>query len=104
MELSGKQKRHLRALGNTLNPVVRLGKAGLGDALVTAVDSALTRHELVKIKLSPETPESRDEVADFLSEHTKSAIAQVMGGTILLYRRHPEEPKIVLPARSDGTH
>lgn len=97
MKLTGKQKRHLRSLGNPLNPVVRLGKDGLDEGVVRAVNEALERHELIKVKLELGGSEDRFEAADFLAEQTKSEVAQVMGGTILLYRKHPKEPKISLP-------
>jgi RNA-binding protein len=95
--VTGKQRRHLRGLGHGLDPVVQLGKGGLDDGVVSAVDAALTQHELIKIKLGSETPEDRHEVAEQLAERTRSSVAQVLGRTILLYRRHPKEPKIVLP-------
>ncbi|WP_437538673.1 ribosome assembly RNA-binding protein YhbY [Sorangium sp. So ce726] len=98
MDLTGKQRRHLRALGHHLDPVVQLGKAGLTDGVVAAVDAALERHELVKIRLGTECPDELDDVADALSERLRAALAQTLGRTILLYRRHPKEPKIKLPA------
>lgn len=96
VNLTGKQKRHLRSIGNRLNPVVRLGKDGVDEGVVKAVNEALERHELIKVKLELGA-EDRFDAAEFLAEQTRSAIAQVMGGTILLYRRHPKEPKITLP-------
>ncbi|WP_437803462.1 ribosome assembly RNA-binding protein YhbY [Sorangium sp. So ce693] len=100
MDLTGKQRRHLRALGHHLDPVVLLGKAGFTDGVVAAVDAALERHELVKIRLGTECPDELDDVADSLSEKLRAAVAQTLGRTILLYRRHPKEPKIKLPAGS----
>lgn len=97
MKLTGKQRRYLRSLGHALEPVVRLGKKGLDEGIVRAVDAALERHELVKIKLGSECMEDRHPIAERLAEQTNSQVAQVLGGTILLYRRHPREPKIVLP-------
>lgn len=97
VNLTGKQKRHLRSLGNRLNPIVRLGKDGIDEGVVSAVNEALERHELIKVKLELGGEEDRFDAAEFLAEQTKSAIAQVMGGTILLYRKHPKEPKISLP-------
>lgn len=98
LDLTGKQRRHLRALGHHLDPVVQLGKAGLTDGVVAAVDAALERHELVKVRLGTECPDELDDVADSLSEKLRAALAQTLGRTILLYRRHPKEPKIKLPA------
>ncbi len=97
VNLTGKQKRHLRSLGNTLSPLVRLGKSGIDDGVVAALDAALTQHELVKVKINPEFPEGKKEAGELLSSKTHSAVAQVIGGTILLYRRHPKTPKIRLP-------
>ena len=94
--LSGKQKRQLRALGHHLDPLVQLGKSGLTSGAVSAVDAALGSHELVKVKLGSECPDDRDEVAGRLGPALSATIAQVVGRTILLYRRHPKTPVIVL--------
>lgn len=95
--LTGKQRRHLRALGHNLQAVVQLGKGGLTAGVTQAVDAALEQHELVKIKIGPEAPEDRHDVAEVLAAETKSVVAQVLGRTLLLYRRHPKDPRIVLP-------
>jgi RNA-binding protein len=97
MALTGKQSHHLRALGHHLNPVVHIGKEGVTEALAKAIDQALTDHELVKVKLNPETPHDRYEAAEALAESLKAEVAQVIGRTLLLYRRHPSLPKINLP-------
>ena len=96
--LSGAQLRHLRSLGHALSPVVAIGKGGITDALVAATDSALTAHELVKVKMQREAPVDRHDGAIELAARTGSVLAQVIGRTVLLYRRHPTKPKIALPA------
>lgn len=95
--LTGKQRRHLRALGHHLEPVVQLGKQGLTEATTRAVDRALGDHELVKVRLGTECPDDRDEVAEKLASELGAELAQTMGRTILLYRRHPKKPVIELP-------
>jgi RNA-binding protein len=95
--LTGKQRRHLRSLGHPLEPVVQIGKNGITDGVITAVDEALEQHELVKVRIGTECPEDRHEVAERLGPATKSEVAQLLGRTILVYRRHPKEPKIKLP-------
>jgi RNA-binding protein len=95
--LTGKQRRHLRALGHSLEPVVQIGKQGLTDSAVAAVDEALARHELVKVRVGTECPEGREEVAERLGPAVKGEVAQLLGRTVLVYRRHPKEPKIQLP-------
>lgn len=101
MTLTGKQKRYLRSLGHHLDPVVQLGKSGMSDGVSSAVDDALQRHELVKIRLGTECPDERNDVAEALAPGLKAEIVQLLGRTILLYRRHPKKPVIVLPKAKD---
>lgn len=98
MSLTGKQRRHLRALGHALDPVVQVGKLGVTESLVAALDEALTRHELVKVRIGGECDADRFSVSEALSAATTSELAQLLGRTALLYRRHPEKPRITLPA------
>ena len=97
MSLKGKQKRHLRALGHSLSAVVQLGKDGVTETLIAAVDQALEDHELVKVRIGQSAVVDKGEVAELLAAKTQSQLAQILGNTFLLYRRHPEEPKIRLP-------
>jgi len=100
MSLTGKQRRHLRALGHHLDPLVQLGKHGLTEGVVAAVNDALETHELVKVRIGTECPDERGDIAEKLPPAVKAELAQVIGRTLLLYRRHPKEPKISLPKAS----
>ncbi len=96
-ELTGKQRSHLRSLGHHLDPLVQLGKNGLTPGALRAIDEALGHHELVKVKLLTECPEDRDDVGARLGADLKAHVAQIVGRTVLLYRRHPKKPVIQLP-------
>ena len=95
--LTGKQRRHLRALGHGLRPLVQVGKGGIDDGLIAALDRALGDHELVKVKIGENATLDRQEAADQLASQTLSEVAQVLGNMVLLYRRRPEDPTIELP-------
>jgi RNA-binding protein len=95
--LTGKQRRHLRALAHDLKPIVQVGKGGIDEGLVAAVDQALADHELIKIKLGESANLDRHEAADEIAEKTHAEVAQVLGYTLVLYRADPEDPKIKLP-------
>jgi RNA-binding protein len=95
--LTGKQRRHLRSLGHELKPVVQVGKDGIDEGLIKAVDQALTDHELIKLKIGENADVERHEAADAIAAQTKSEVAQVLGNTVLLYRPHPDDPQITLP-------
>ena len=97
MGLTGKQRRHLRGLGHGLSPVVQIGKEGLSETLVSAVDAALETHELIKVRIGQNALLDRKQVAEDLSKATSSEVAQVLGSTVLLYRVRPDEPTIKLP-------
>lgn len=77
--------------------MVQVGKNGIDDGLVAAVDQALADHELVKIKVADNADLDRHEAADAIAQKTKSEVAQVLGNTVLLYRPDPLEPVITLP-------
>lgn len=96
MSLTGKQARFLRGLGHHLKPVVMIGKDEVSDAVINATDEALEIHELIKVKLQEGCLGERKEVAIELAKRTRSAVAQVLGRSILLYRQ-AEEQKISLP-------
>jgi len=97
LPLTGKAIRALRGLGHALDPVLHVGKEGVTDAVVTATNAQLLRHELIKVRVLQEAPEDRKDTATALAERTQSTLAQVLGRTFLLYKRNPKKPKIVLP-------
>ncbi len=95
--LSGKAARYLRSLGHHLEPVVQIGKEGITEGVVTATRAALLAHELVKVKLSQDAPIDRKLAGAELADRAGAALAQTLGRTLLLYKRHPHKPKIELP-------
>ena len=96
-ELTGKQRRHLRALGHHLDAVVQIGHEGVSDAVVEQANAQLEAHELIKVKVSENAPEDRKSSAAALAEKCGAHLAQVLGRTALLYRRRKDKPAIVLP-------
>ena len=97
MTLGGTQKKYLRGLAHHLQPVVQLGKEGLSDGIVKATDEALNTHELIKVRLPQVDRHERKALAASLEEQTGSDLAGITGRIAILYRRHPDEPKIRLP-------
>jgi RNA-binding protein len=96
-ELDGKQRRYLRALGHGIKPVVQIGADGSTSGVTQALDRALARHELVKVRVLAKAADDLDELAAGLAAGTSSAHAQTLGRTLLFYRPHPKKPRIVLP-------
>ena len=95
--LTGKQKRYLRGLGHGLKPVLQIGKNEINAAQTAEADAALATHELIKVRILESCEMDRHEVAAVLAKASGADVAQVLGRTLLLYRKG-EEPKIELPA------
>lgn len=95
--LTGKQRRYLRALAHPLHPVVLVGKEGVSEGVIQASQQALSDHELVKVKLPALEHEERDAMRERLLEGTGAALVETIGRVVILYVKHPKEPKIVLP-------
>jgi RNA-binding protein len=86
-------RRLLRASGHALQAIVQIGKGGTNPAVIAQVARALFDHELVKVKLARECPETRFEVAERLGDGPGVNVVQILGNTILLYKRHPKHPR-----------
>ncbi len=80
------QRAHLRALGNALEPVMQIGKEGITDNSLEAVDGLLQARELIKIKVLKNCDMSAREVSEFLCKELGADGVQVIGGIIILYR------------------
>ena len=97
--MTGKQRSHLRALAHGLSPVVQVGKGGLSDPVVEQIDAALDAHELIKVKVSRDSPDSCELIAAAVERRTRSAVAQIVGRILVVYRRHAQRPRIELPRK-----
>ena len=98
MNLTEKQRKHLRGLGHALKPIVFIGKTGASDAVAAETARALNDHELVKVRVIGMERDARDEALAALATRTGSALVGRIGHVAILYRANPEKPRIVLPA------
>lgn len=76
-----------------------MGKEGLTDAVERAVADAFNTRELLKVKVQESAPMSAAATGEALAARLDDVqLVQVIGRTIVLYRRHPEKPQIDLDA------
>ena len=92
--MTGKQKRHLRALAHPLKPLVNLGKQGLSPETRREIESQLLDHELIKCKVLDSCPLSKKECAEEISKQTEIEVIQVIGKTLVLFSPLLEDSKI----------
>ena len=102
MSLSESQKKYLRGRGHQLKPVIMVGDAGLSESVLAEYESALSHHELIKVKIRAADRASRDAMIQTLSEGHAATLVQRIGNVALLYRENKEkepEKKLRIPSR-----
>jgi RNA-binding protein len=95
--LRGKDRRYLRGLGVALKPAVVVGKEGMSASVLAEIDRVIGKQELIKVRLLDTVDGDRKELARDLAGKADVELIQVLGRTVLLYRRNEEEPGIELP-------
>jgi len=98
--LTSLQRKYLRALAHGLKPVVFIGQKGVSGTLIQAADSALSDHELIKVRFNEFKEKSQK--LDIIAELEKSCqcqLAGLIGHTAILFRQNsdPDRRKIMLP-------
>jgi RNA-binding protein len=97
MPLSDAQRKHLRRVGHDRHPIVLIGQGGLGPNVIAEMERALGDHELVKVRARVGDRDERDCLLAELARATGSELVQQIGHVGLFYRRHPEQPRLLLP-------
>ena len=98
VELTSKQRAYLRSLAHPLKPILQVGKEGVTDEVAASVNEAFHNRELLKVKVQEAAPlDAKDTAPELAGRVSGAHVIQVIGRTVVLYRRHPEKPKIRLP-------
>ncbi|MFA1366282.1 ribosome assembly RNA-binding protein YhbY [Legionella pneumophila] len=83
-------KQSLKAKAHHLKPVVLLGAKGLTEAILAETNVALLAHELIKVKINGAEKEDRMQMAEELCEQLHAELVQMIGNTLVLYRKNEE--------------
>ena len=95
--LSKSQIRYLRGLGSTLQTKYQIGKNEVTETVLDMLSKALDAHELIKITLNRVVAEEKHYIAEELVEALHAELIQIIGSTIIIYRKNLKNPKITLP-------
>ena len=96
MALTSKQKKQLRALGHSLQPVVAVGNSGLTEGVRKELALSLEHHELLKIKVSCGDRDERSGLIEQICGSTDAELVQSIGRIALIYRARKKNPGIQL--------
>ena len=89
-EMTSKFRAQLRSQAQTISPVVMVGHEGITEGVVSALDAALTDHELVKVRFQDFKEMVRD-LSTELAGKTRSTLVSTTGFTAVFYRKNPEK-------------
>lgn len=97
MPLNPRQRKYLKGLAHSLEPVVRVGRAMISPELVRETARSLEAHELIKVKLEADDGELRRDLAASLASESGAELVSTIGKIAILYRPREEKPSIKLP-------
>lgn len=98
--LTTNQKKFLKGLAHSMNPLVQIGKDELSPGVLESIKTELKNHELIKVKIGSNCGLEKHSSAETIAESTASALVQLIGKTIILYKPNPKrdkEKRIILP-------
>lgn len=97
MALTSKQRAYLGSQASTIDPIFQIGKASLTPEIITALDEALEKRELIKVSVLKSCMDDPKEIADAVAGRTRSDVVKVIGKKIILFRQNRKNSKFDLP-------
>jgi len=89
--LNKKDKFRLRALANTLKPLVIIGKDGLTENCIVSIKDAIRTHELIKISiLKTYTGLDIEDLALLICSTIDAELIYVIGRVIVIYKKNKD--------------
>jgi len=89
--LTNAEKNALKRQMGRLEPVVKVGHAGVTDAVLRSLDDALKAHELVKLKFAA-FRDRKKQLAPQMARDTGSELVAQVGHVAVYYRRKGAPP------------
>lgn len=94
--MTGKQRAKLRAIANTYETILYVGKNGISDELIKQADDALTAREMIKGKVHETCELTPREVCTELCGRLNAEPVQVIGTKFVMYRQNKDPKKRVV--------
>ncbi len=94
--MTTKQRAKLRAMCNTMEPVLHIGKDGITDNLIKQCWDALEARELIKVTVQKNAPFTAREACDELCARVHAEPVQTIGSRFCIYRQARENSRIRL--------
>jgi RNA-binding protein len=99
--ITGKQRAYLRKMAHELQPIIQIGKEGLSDTVIVAIDEALEKRELIKISILETAGIDTRTTCDETAKRLLAEPIQAIGNKFILFRKsqNVKNRKIELPKK-----
>ncbi len=94
--MTGKDRAKLRAIANTYETILLIGKNGITPEVEKQADDALSKREMIKGKVHETCELTAREVCTQLCETLHAEPIQVIGTKFVLYRQNKDVKKRVI--------
>jgi RNA-binding protein len=94
--LTGAQKTFLRGLGQTLDPAIKAGKAGLTPEFFNELQRQLNNHELIKLRFVGVERDERATLIEKIADEGRCVSVGAVGHTALFYRRQSDPTRRII--------
>lgn len=85
--LTSKDRSKLKALANSIKPVMQISYKGITDAVAKQAKEHLYNEELIKIKVQNAADYSAKDVANDFADYLDANVVSVIGHIITMYKR-----------------
>lgn len=96
--ITGKQRSKLKSIANGLSAVFSIGKSGITENVIKAIDDYLDANEIIKVSIQEGAELEPKLICNELAEKLNAEFVQAIGRKFVLYRRakSKDKRKIVL--------
>ena len=94
--LNSRQRAQLRGMANGFETIVHIGKEGVKEQVITQVDEALEKRELIKLRVLETSPDNVRVTADKIAAEVSADVVQVIGSRFILHRESKNNKTIKL--------
>src|SRR5258708_26606813 len=91
-----KQRQFLKGLAHSREPLIRVGRAGVSDAVVAETKKSLAAHELIKVRIDGDESPLRKSLGEALATAYDAEIASIIRKTAILIPPPDDKPTIKL--------
>ncbi len=102
IQLTPAERKEHRAQAHHVDPVVAIGSDGLTDAVRRELDSALSAHGLVKVRVFSDDRDARNTLFALLADELNAAPIQHIGKLLIFWRPIPEKQTVRAEGRKPG--